>query len=252
MIRAVLIDDEPQSSKLLSMKLAGSAVDVEVLATFDKPKEALIHLAELAPQVVFLDIEMPGLNGFQFLEKLGENDTEIIFVTAYNEYVLQALRISAFDYLLKPVDKKDLEESLTRLQETLLNRSVNQTSAQVQLLAQALQEPRRLPTRVALPTAQGVLFIRLSEIIRVEASSNYTNFYCKDRPKITVSKTLKEYEQMLSMQHFYRINRSCIVNLEFITELRKADGGSILMQDGTCVDIAPYRKQELLERLQGL
>lgn len=252
MIRAVLIDDELQSSKSLSIKLAAAATDVKVQAVFDKPEQALIFLAEAKPHVIFLDIEMPGLNGFRFLEQLGESPSEIIFVTAYSEYVLQALRVSAFDYLLKPVDKRDLEDTLIRLQQRLSKQYTPGTKQQLNLFTETLQQLQPAPKRLALATAQGVLFIKIAEIIRVEANSNYTTFYLTNRPKIIVSKTLKEYEPILTAQHFFRISRSCIVNLEYITELRKADGGSVLLQDGTEIDVVPHRKQELLEKLNGL
>jgi two-component system LytT family response regulator len=252
MIKAVLIDDEAQSSKSLTIKLAAALQDVSVLAVFENPEHALRSLAELNPDVIFLDIEMPGLNGFQLLERIGDSNLEIIFVTAYNEYVVQALRMSAFDYLLKPVDKNELEASLARLAQKLSTKPDNETAGRMKLFSEHLHQPRQAPKRIALSTAQGVQFIKTAEIIRVEASSNYTTFHLTSRPKITVSKTLKEFEQVLTAQHFFRINRSCIVNLEFITELRKAEGGTVLLEDGTEVDIAPFRKQELMQKLQGL
>lgn len=182
MIKAVLIDDEPQSSKSLSIKLAAASIDVEVLAIFEKPEQALPDLAELKPDVVFLDIEMPGQNGFQFVEKLGETKAEIIFVTAYNQYLLSALRISAFGYLLKPVDKKELEETLHRLEQKLSNQYKIQTKEQIHLFNETLQQSQKPPKRLALATTQGVLFIKTAEIIRVEAMSNYTCFYLTNRP----------------------------------------------------------------------
>lgn len=252
MIRAVLIDDEPQSSKSLSIKLGAASTEVEILAVFDKPEQALLSLTALRPDVVFIDIEMPGINGFQLLEKLGDADFEIVFVTAYSEYILQALRISAFDYLLKPVDKKELEETLARLQQIPLKQGTTQTKEQFNLFLEILQQRHGGPKRIALATAQGIQFIKTAEIIRVVANSNYTIFYVANKQKIIVSKTLKEYEQLLTAQHFFRISRSCIVNLEYITELRKADGGSVLMEDGTQIDITFNRKQELLDRLNSL
>ena len=205
MIKAILIDDEPQSSKSLAIKLTATATEVKVVAVFDKPEQALLSIATLKPDVLFLDIEMPGLNGFQLVEQLAENNAEIIFVTAYSEYVLNALRISAFDYLLKPVDKKELADTLERLEQKLSHQHTTQTKEQVQLFAETVQQRNQAPKRLALATTQGVLFIKIADIIRVEASSNYTTFYLTNRPKTTVAKTLKEYEPVLTAQHFFRI-----------------------------------------------
>ncbi|MEJ7681634.1 MAG: LytTR family DNA-binding domain-containing protein [Segetibacter sp.] len=146
------------------------------------------------------------------MEKLGETKAEIIFVTAYNQYLLSALRISAFDYLLKPVDKKELEETLHRLEQKLSNQYKIQTKEQIHLFNETLQQSQKPPKRLALATTQGVLFIKTAEIVRVEAISNYTCFYLTNRPKILVSKTLKEYEQLLAGRQFFRVSRSYIVN----------------------------------------
>lgn len=246
-IKAILIDDEPQSSKALAIKLSSIADDIEVIATFAQPEKALTHLSALQPDVVFLDIEMPGFNGFQLVEQLGDIPFEIIFVTAYQEYILNALRISALDYLLKPVDKNELAQTLIRLREKLfLKVNSSLKKEQIQLFHESLQQ---MPRRMALATAQGIVFVKTADIIRVEAMSNYSAFYLCNKQKIVVSKTLKEFEPFLTAQNFLRVNRSTIVNIEYIAELRKSEGGSIILHDGTEITIAPNRKQELLERL---
>ena len=249
MIRAVLIDDEPQSLKAMSIKLSAVADDVEIIASIGEPETAVATLPGLKPDVVFLDIEMPGLNGFQLLEQLGELPFEIIFITAYHEYVLNALRISALDYLLKPVDKDELGQTLVRLRNKLtLKQSASSRKEQLRLLGETIHQT---PTRLALATAQGIQFIKISDIIRVEAMSNYAAFYLNNKQKIIVSKTLKEFEPLLVSQNFLRVNRSSIVNIEYVSAMRKSDGGSIVLQDGTEVDIAPHRKQELLDKLNS-
>lgn len=249
MIKAVLIDDEPQSLKSLVIKLSAAADDVEVIASICEPQQALATLPSLQPDVVFLDIEMPGLNGFQLLDQLSEIPFEIVFVTAYHEYVLNALRISALDYLLKPVDKDELNQTLLRLRKNLsVKQGPSQMKEQLRLLSESFHQR---PTRLALTTSYGLQFVKLCNIVRVEAMSNYTAFHLNNKQKIIVSKTLKEFEQVLAVHSFMRVNRSSIVNIEYVSELRKSDGGSIILQDGTEVDIAPNRKQELLERLHS-
>ena len=250
MIKAVLIDDEPQSLKAMAIKLSSVADDVEVIASICEPKKAVATLSALQPDVVFLDIEMPGLNGFQLLEQLCDLPFEIIFITAYQEYILNALRISALDYLLKPVSKNELSQTLVRLRKKLsLKQSASPQKEQLRLLGETIHQT---PTRLALATAHGIQFVKISDIIRVEAMSNYAAFYLNSKQKIIVSKTLKEFEPLLAAQNFMRVNRSSIINIEYVSEMRKSDGGSIILQDGTEVDIAPHRRQELLDKLNSL
>ena len=249
MIRAVLIDDEPQSLKSLVIKLTAAADDVEVIASVSDPEQAVLMLPSLQPDVVFLDIEMPGLNGFQLMEQLSEIPFEIVFITAYHEYILNALRISALDYLLKPVDMEELNQTLLRLRKKLSSKqSTSHNREQLGLLRDSIHQT---PRRLALATVSGIQFVKISDIIRVEAMSNYSAFHLNNKQKITVSKTLKEFEPALLANNFMRVNRSSIINIEFVSGLRKTDGGSIILQDGTEVDIAPNRKQELLERLHS-
>lgn len=249
MIKAVLIDDEPQSSKALVIKLASIADDIEVIATFAQPEKALSHLSSLQPDVVFLDIEMPGFNGFQLVEQLVDIPFEIIFVTAYQEYILNALRLSALDYLLKPVDKNELAQTIIRLREKLaLKQHVSLKREQLQLFSESIYQT---PKRLALATAQGIMFVKAADIVRVEALSNYSAFYTNNKPKIVVSKTLKEFEPFLIAQNFVRVNRSCIVNFEYVSEMYKSDGGTLVLQDGTEINIAPQRRHEVLQRLNS-
>lgn len=250
MIKAVLIDDEPQSSKALAIKLSSVVDDVEVMATISQAEKAQNSIDMLKPDVVFLDIEMPGLNGFQLLEKLGSISFEIVFVTAYQEYILNALRISALDYLLKPVDKSELEQTVIRLREKLsIKGNTSHKREQLQLFHESIQQ---VPKRMALATAHGVMFVKTADIIRVEAMSNYSAFYIHNKQKIVVSKTLKEFEPFLTAQNFLRVNRSTIVNIDYVAELRKSEGGIIVLIDKTEIDIAPHRRQELLNRLHLL
>ena len=203
MIRVILVDDEPQSCKSLAIKLKDVAEDVEIIGTYHHPERAITGIRKSKPDVVFLDIEMPGMNGFQLLEKLEEFDFEVIFVTAYSEYMLHALHISAFDYLLKPVDTEELKVALARLRKKMaLHQSTLHTKEQLTLLGDTLKD-QHAPKRLALATLQGIVFLKINEIIRVEALSNYSTFYLISKQKIMVSKTLKEFEPVLTMQIFF-------------------------------------------------
>src|SRR4051812_4615275 len=197
MIRVILVDDEPQSCKSLAIKLKTVAEDIEIVSTYNYPERALSGIRKSKPDAVFLDIEMPGMNGFQLLEKLEEFDFEVIFVTAYNEYMLNALHISALDYLLKPVETEELKNALGRLRKKIsLHENPQYKKEQLELLSDALRD-QHAPKRLALATLQGIVFLKINEIIRVEALSNYSTFYLISKQKIMASKTLKEFEPVL-------------------------------------------------------
>lgn len=239
MLKAVILDDELRGSKLLQKKLEPYAGQLSVTAVFNSPHEALEQIKGLGPDVLFLDVEMPGLNGFQFLEKLGAFTFEVIFVTAYDAYTLEALRVSALDYLMKPVDEDELKAAIDRL--------IAKLPAKKNKPGPALSAMSG--SRVALPTAEGVYLVKKTDIIRIEAMNNYSTFYLLDNKKIMISKTLKEYEQMLTDGFFFRVNRSCMVNLEYVVKYKKGDGGTLELADGKEIEVSAQRKEELILKL---
>lgn len=239
MLRAAILDDEVKGSKLLSQKLHFFEDELQVVGIFNEPAKALDSIIELKPDVLFLDVEMPGMNGFQFLERLGSFDFEVIFTTAYDSYTLDALRISAVDYLLKPVDQDDLHTAIDRLK----RRVEEKTSYKEKKIE------KKANNRLALPTAEGVYIIDKQIIVRVEAMSNYSVFLLSDNRKIVVSKTLKEYEPVLEDSHFMRINRSVIINLDYVVKYKKGDGGTLELADGTEIEVSPQKKDILLQKL---
>jgi two-component system LytT family response regulator len=252
MIRVILVDDEPQSCKSLAIKLKALSEDIEIISTYNHPERFLAGIHKTKPDVVFLDIEMPGMNGFQVLEKLEEFDFEVIFVTAYNQYMLNALHVSAFDYLLKPVDSEELKSALERLRKKISSQeNTLHKKEQVELLGDVLKD-QHPPKRLALATLQGIIFLKINEIVRVEALSNYSTFYLTNKQKIMVSKTLKEFEPVLTMQNFFRVNRSCIVNTDYIVKYKNEDGGILELQDGSEVGVGPHRKNELIQLLSRI
>ncbi|WP_316828923.1 LytTR family DNA-binding domain-containing protein [Pedobacter miscanthi] len=238
MLKAVILDDETRGSKLLSQKLQSFEDELQVVGIFNEPAKALNAILTLDPDVLFLDVEMPGINGFQFLERLGSFSFEVIFTTAYDSYTLEALRLSAVDYLMKPVDEDDLKTAITRLRKRVAGK-----------IKQRVPKSEVLNARLALPTAEGIYIIDKTTIIRVEAMSNYSVFLLNDNKKIIVSKTLKEYEVQLNDDFFMRINRSVIVNLSYVVKYRKGDGGTLELSDGAEVEVSPQRKEALLQRL---
>ncbi|SFT13613.1 LytR/AlgR family response regulator transcription factor [Sphingobacterium wenxiniae] len=243
MMKAVILDDEVKGSSLLQHKLKPFSSLISVEKVYNDPQKALREIASVKPDVLFLDVEMPILNGFQFLEKLGYFDFEVIFVTAYNMYTLDALRADALDYLLKPVDPEELECAVNKLYKRIEAKRNRHTV-----------EPLRAPNtsdRLALPTGEGIYFVKKEDIIKVEAMSNYSVFKLKNAMKIIVSKTLKEFETVLEAGNFLRVNRSVIVNLDYIVRYKKGEGGTLELVDGSEIEVSALKKNLLLERLLG-
>lgn len=236
MMKAVILDDEKRGSELLHNKLM-SFRELEVIKVFNDPKVALKEMENLAFDVLFLDIEMPAMNGFEFLEHLGSFQFEVIFVTAYNQYTLDALRLHAIDYLLKPVDEDDLKDAIGSLQVRLEEKKKNTIK---------LTTNRQ---RIALNTAEGVHLIEKTHVIRVEALNNYSVFILINGKKIMVAKTLKEFEQVLADDNFIRVNRSTILNIDYAVKYKKGDGGSLELEDGTEIEVSPLKKDEVLRAI---
>ncbi|WP_257658843.1 LytR/AlgR family response regulator transcription factor [Parapedobacter lycopersici] len=239
MLKAIILDDEPRGGRLLSHKLQLFAADIELLTVFNDPFTALKEIGRYQPDVLFLDVEMPGMNGFQFLERLAGFQFEVIFTTAYDAYTLDALRLSVVDYLLKPIGEDDLRQAIGRLKKRMERKNV-----------QALNTPDRFSRkRLSLATAEGIYLIEKTHIIRIEAMSNYCTFHLTGNKKIVVSKTLKEYEAQLAGDTFIRVNRSSMININFITRYRKGNGGTLEMADGMEIEVSPQKKDELMALL---
>ena len=239
MIKAAILDDEPRGSKLMEQKLQLFGNEINIAAVYNSPLDALQQINELAPDVLFLDVEMPSLNGFQFLEKLGTFSFEIIFTTAYDQYIMEALHQSAVDYLLKPIDEEHLEKAIKRLKKRLTRKQGGKPR---------MDKPVS-KNKLALPTAEGVHLVEKSAIVRIEALSNYSAFILSSNKKIIVSRTLKDYETLLQADNFLRVNRSSIINLDYVTKYKRGDGGTLELYDGFEIEVSPQRKEELLERL---
>ncbi|MBL1409169.1 LytR/AlgR family response regulator transcription factor [Sphingobacterium faecale] len=241
MIKAVILDDEIKGSSLLMHKLNVFPDLIYVEHVFNDPQLALAKIQDLKPDVLFLDVEMPVMNGFQFLENLGQFDFEVIFVTAYHAYTLDALRANALDFLLKPVNPEELACALNKLNVRIESK---------RKLAQVIIPSERIAhSRLALPTVEGIYFVKKEEIIKVEAMSNYSVFNIATGTKIIVSKTLKEFEGLLQEDHFVRVSRSVIVNLTYVVRYKKGDGGTLELIDGSEIEVSASRKNILIDRL---
>jgi two-component system, LytTR family, response regulator len=246
-IKAILIDDELNSLQNLQQKLEGFCPDVAIVAITQKPEEGILLIRQHQPDVVFLDIEMPRMSGFRMLGELGEYDFDIIFTTAYNHYSIDAIRISAFDYLVKPIGIEDLQQAVERLSKSL-NR---QTKEKIDILKKSLSDNRTQEDKIAISTSEGIEFIPIKNIIHIESRSNYSKIFLTDNKSITVTKILKDFEEMLLPYNFYRIHNSHLINLNYIQKYVRSQGGHVQLQDGTLIDISRRKKEEFLKMIGG-
>ena len=250
MINAIIIDDEELSLKALGAKIQAHCPDIKVLKLFNKPEQALKEIEELRPEVVFLDIEMPRMNGFVFLKQCHPVNFQVIFTTAYSEYAIHALRISALDFLLKPIDVKELTEAVDRLKGKLKNenRLNNYIEQQIQLFYQH-QNQSPQTGKIALPVVNGLEFIDISDIIKIQGENVYSTFYLSNGKKMVTSLTLKETDIMLNGLGFFRVHKSFIINLKCIARYIKGEGGVVVLSDGSEVEVSRRNKADFLRRI---
>ncbi|PWT75183.1 MAG: DNA-binding response regulator [Bacteroidetes bacterium] len=247
MLQAIIVDDEPNCSESLSTMLNRYCPEVEVSAICDSGVMALKEIPSRNPQLVFLDIEMPHMNGFELIEKLPAINFELIFTTSYDQYAIKAIKISALDYLLKPVDREELKKAVQKV----LNRQRPSLSQQLEILLQELHQPARSISKIAIPTMEGLQMIALDTIISCASDSNYTKFHLKEKKTLIASRTLKEVEELLEGRSFVRVHHSYLVNINEINKYVKGTGGYLVMSDGTSIEVSRSRKEELMEKLKA-
>lgn len=245
--RAILIDDEQQGLNVLTYELSRLDPGVEIIGAYTDPEEGLEAIRTLRPGVVFLDIEMPWINGFELLDRLDEIFFDVIFVTAFNHFAIKAFRYYAIDYLLKPVDADQLQEALRRVQE----KHSGLTKAHLQSLMQELGSRTEKIERIALPTMDGLEMVEVDGIIRCEASDTYTFIYLDTARRLLISKPLKHLDEILHGAGFCRVHQSHLINLRHVRRFVKTDGGHLVMSDDSVVQVARRRKEELLQLLRG-
>ncbi len=245
-IRAIIVDDEPYASQALATLLGKQCPEVRVMAICNDPRDAKELIRQHQPHLVFLDIEMPHLNGFALLQELRPFHFEVIFTTSYDQYAIQAIRFSALDYLLKPVDAEELKAAV----EKFMQRATPSLPQQLDILLSRLDRTNTTSTgRIALPTMEGLQIIAVSDIIYCSSSSNYTILILSNKQKLTISRTLKEVEEMLETHRFLRVHHSYLVNLDEVRTYVRGEGGSLIMSDGSSVDVSRSKKESLLKKL---
>lgn len=245
MIRAVIIDDEKDSIDTLKWKLENYCPEVSVISSFEKPADGVSYLKKNPVDLVFLDIEMPMLTGFDVLEELGRDISfDIIFITAYDNFGIQAVKFSALDYLLKPVQNKELKEAIDK---HLKKSQQKIPSEQIDLLLNNVQAERKGKRgRIALASKESIEFVDPNDIVVCEANSNYTNVYLIEGRKRVISKTLKEFEEMLMQFDFFRPHNSHLINLARVKEFIRGDGGYLVMENKMKIPVSKNKKEELM------
>jgi len=245
MITAIIVDDEPYCCETLALLLERHCPGVRIIDVCYSAESALQSISEQTPTLLFLDIEMPHLNGFELLERILEVNFQLIFTTSYDQYAIKAIRFSALDYLLKPIDPEELQKAVQKA----IQKLKTPPAPQIELLLEQL----RLPTaakKIAIPTMEGLQMIAVDSIISCSSDSNYSVLLLKNKKKVVVSRTLKEIEEMLDEHPFLRVHHSFLVNLDEVSKYVKGKGGYLVMSDDSIVDVSSSRKEALLKKLQ--
>ena len=249
MIRSIIVEDEKHSRETLRGMLDRYCKNVSIQAEAENYRGGIEAIRIHQPDVVFLDIQMPDGSGFRVLEELGEINFEIIFTTAFDQFAIKAIKYSALDYLLKPIDPDELVRAVKKVEDKLSHRQVNQN---IQVLLDNIKSKEAEPHKIVLSTSEKIHIIETDQIIRCESDNYYTNFFLADGKKILVSKTLKENEQLLSDHNFIRPHKSHLVNVKYIKGFLRSDGGYIELTDGSRIPVSRRKREQIIEVITHL
>lgn len=243
---AILIDDESSSRNSLRQKLINHCKEITIIAECESGEEGIIAIQHHKPDIVFLDVEMPRMNGFVMLQQLETRNFELIFTTAYDHYAIRAIHFSALDYLVKPIEIKTLTEAVERARQKKQTDIPNQ---RIETLLHNLIDEKNIHNRIAIPSLEGLQFIEITDIIYLEAESNYTFVHLQAGTKLTVSKTLKDFEELLPSLVFIRIHHSYIINKNHLRKYLKGEGGQVLLSNGKILDVARRKKEDFMRAI---
>jgi two-component system, LytTR family, response regulator len=248
-IKTVIIDDEKRSRDTLNGLINKFCPEIDVIGFADNYESSLVLIRTQKPQLVFLDIQLNDGNGFQILEQLRPVNFEVIFTTAYDQYAIKAIRYSALDYLLKPVIPDELIDSVKKAQKKI---NSGQTNESVHALLENLNSVNNESNKIVLSTSEGMFVFKIDDIIRCESDDYYTRFFFSNRRPLLISKTLKQNEELLGNQQFIRPHKSHLININYISQYVKTDGGYILLTDGTKIPVARRKREMISEFLVKL
>ena len=247
MKKIVIIDDENRTRELIARMIDSFGFDVITIPEGENVQSGIDAIEKHQPDIVFLDIQMPDGTGFDVIRSIENKSFEVIFITAHEEFAIKAIKFSALDYLLKPIDTTELKAALEKALDTI---DEKKETSQFDALQKNIQPSEK--RRLVLKTQESVHVVELDQIIRCEADRNYTSFFLKDNKKILVSKTLKEYETLLSGHNFLRVQQSHLVNIDYVDRYDKKNGGAVVMKDGSEVPLSPAKRDLFFKRLENL
>jgi len=248
---AIIIDDEEMGAELLQLLLEKNCPEIDIISVCSKPELGIEMIKRLKPKIVFLDVEMPKISGFNLLEQVKNENFECIFTTAYDHYAIHAIKHNALDYLLKPIDVTELKSAVLKAKNKIDNGNTN-------LLQMVTKLVENMPltgqnTKFSIPVGGEVFYVESEEVLYFEADSNYTNIYLDNKDgKITSSKNLKKIEEGLNIDFFFRIHNSYIINLKNVTKFKKGLTKKVIMKDGKDLEVSRAKLNELSEKLETL
>lgn len=243
-LTAIIIDDEPMALNAMERMLEKHCPEVEVVARTKSPEEAVHLIDQLKPDVLFLDIAMPRMDGFSLLEAISYKHAQVIFTTAYDEYALQAFKTSAADYLLKPIDASELKQAVDKVREQAQSDS---TQNYITDLFDRLQKTNKQISTIGLPTMEGLDFVKIEEILYCKSDGNYTQIYLKDGQGLLITRKIKFLEEKLEHDQFVRVHNSYLVNLNYVKKYIKGRGGMLIMSNGDSVPVSVRKKSDFLD-----
>lgn len=252
MITAVLIDDDKHLREGLKALLQRYTNEINIIGEAESVKTGVETLEQLQPQVIFLDIHLSDGTGFDILEQLknkGKTGAHIIFITAHEQYAVKAFKFSALDFLLKPVDPEELQLTIAKIKEAVGKSS---SFEHIDLLLENIRKKVDNFKRIALSTSDGIHLFEIADIIRCEAKGNYTEFFIRNHKPLLISKTLKEYEELLAQHGFERIHQSHLINISYLKSYIKSDGGYVIMSDNSNIPLAQSKREKLQELIKAL
>ena len=241
-MRIAIVDDEVHCVEGLVLHLKNKFPNAEIVFKGTKPEAALASLPDTKPDLLFLDVEMPQMNGFELLDQLPDDGFDVIFTTAYSQYAAQAFKAKAVNYLLKPIDDQELEAAVLQWKKEKKEKG-NLSSEKIKELLTHMKREGVLKNKIAVPVTDGFEFIETNEIVYCQAQSNYTYLYTADNQKLVLSKTLKEFETLLDKYFFIRIHKSYLINPNYIQKYHRNDGGYLVMQTGTSIPVSNSKKE---------
>jgi two-component system LytT family response regulator len=250
MVRTIVIDDEPSAINVLCLLLKKKfKEEIEVIATADSAFEGKELIEKLRPDLVLLDIEMPGMSGIDLVHSCTNVDFHLVFITAYDAYAVQAFELSALDYLLKPVSAEKVVRIIEKIRNDI-HKNQNQLSAQLQNLEKLFRSHSHGNEKISVSTADKIIFINVSDIIYCEASGAYTNIHLNDGKAILTSRTLGDFESQLCRQKFFRIHHSLLINLNRVKEFQRYNGTYVLMENNIKLVVSQRKRKELMEAIE--